>query len=289
MKSILDSVLDPLKDDWNPIQLALLLSKLEYEELDVKEELARFTALVDEVRKDYPATGTLKQQLAHTVESFSERLQFQGDKTNYYNIKNSFMNDCLVRRKGIPITLSLVFMGLCRELGLKAVGISFPGHFLVRVIPSLGHFDRANKENLDDWRHQSFVDCFDGGKLMTVQDCERRLFEWTRGVVPFGPDVLRVAHPRDILSRMLRNLRAIFMEKEDLARPYWVLTALIELCPQDRVEAFRDRGILNGRTGRFSAAAADFRVFLGLCTDPQKRSHVEQMLRFFENQTELPN
>lgn len=291
MKAILDSVRDPLTDDWDPVHLSLLLAKLEYEDLDVEAEMATFRQLVEQSKKHFKREQlSFKDQLTHVIACFKGELGFQGDKTNYYNIKNSFMNDVLVRRKGIPITLSLVFMGLCRGLGLKAVGISFPGHFLVRVIPSLGHFERAsNKETMEDWKTQGFIDCFDGGQLMTVQDCERRLFEWTRGVVPFGPDVLKVAHPVEILSRILRNLRAIFMEKEDLARLYWVLTSLIELCPADKVEAFKDRGILMARTGRFGAAVEDLRIFLSLSQDPQKRAHVEQMLRFFENQVELPN
>jgi regulator of sirC expression with transglutaminase-like and TPR domain len=291
MKAILDSVKDPLTDDWDPILLSLLWAKLEYEDLNIEKEMETFNQLVATAKKNFRQDSlNFKDQLSYVISSFKNDFGFQGDKTNYYNIKNSFMNDVLVRRKGIPITLSLVFMGICRSLGLKAVGISFPGHFLVRVIPSLGHFDRASaKETMADWKTQSFIDCFDGGQLMTVQDCEKRLFEWTRGVVPFGPEVLKVAHPGEILSRMLRNLRAIFMEKEDLARLYWVLTSLIELCPADRLESYKDRGILMGRTGRFSAACDDFRLFLASSEDPQKRAHVEQMLRFFENQTELPN
>jgi regulator of sirC expression with transglutaminase-like and TPR domain len=108
-------------------------------------------------------------------------------------------------------------------------------------------------------------------------------------VVPFGPDVLKVAHPVEMLSRMLRNLRAIFMEKEDLARLYWVLTALIDICPGDRAEAYKDRGILYGRMGRFKHATDDFRKYLEVITDPAKRSQVEGMLRFFENRTEFTN
>jgi len=291
MKAILEKVKDPLSDDWDPIRLSLLLAKLEYEDLNIEREMDSFHLLCADAKKNMKSEIlSFKDQLTRVIEIFRTQLGFQGDKTNYYNIKNSLMNDVLVRRKGIPITLSLVFMGLCREMGMKAVGISFPGHFLVRVVPSLGHFEKASsKESQADWRTQSFIDCFDAGQLMTVQDCEKRLFEWTRGVVPFGPDVLKVAHPGEILSRMLRNLRAIFMEKEDLARLYWVLTSLIELCPGDKIEAHKERGILMGRTGRFSRAAEDLRIFLSLSQDPQKRAHVEQMLRFFENQVELPN
>jgi regulator of sirC expression with transglutaminase-like and TPR domain len=202
------------------------------------------------------------------------------------------LSDVFVRRKGIPLSLSLVFIGLCRSVGLKAVGIGFPGHFLVRIIPEhelVKTRAAAGKENAQDWKEQHFVDCFEGGSFLTVQDCEKRLSDWTRGVLPFGPDALKVAHPQEILSRMLRNLRAIFTEKEDYARLYWVLTALIELCPLERTEALKDRGFLLARMSRFNQATQDLKAYMQVCSDPAKLSHVEKMIRFFSDQSDLMN
>ena len=211
IKEILARVKDPMRDDWDPILLSLLISKLEYEDLDIAAQMQNFSTLVNEVEQGLPKNSNLKDQTAHVISVFAGALQFEGDKTNYYNIKNAFMSDVLVRRKGIPISLCLTFMGLCRGVGLRSVGISFPGHFLVRMVPVLDRKDPSNNfEEAEDWKQQWFVDCFDRGALMSVQDCERRLNEWTRGAVPFGPEALKVAHPTEIVSRMLRNLRAIF-------------------------------------------------------------------------------
>lgn len=290
LKKLLDAVKDPVLDDWDPMLMGLLISKLEYEDLDVGRALESFSHMVSEVQRDLPKQGNLREQTSHVVRIFSEVLGFEGDKNNYYNIKNSFLNDVILRRKGIPISLSLVFMALCRGVGLRAIGISFPGHFLVRMVPTGGHFDVASsRERVEDWKTQWFVDCFDKGHFMTVQDCESRLVEWTRGVIPFGPEVLAVAHPAEILSRMLRNLRAIFSEKEDLPRLYWVLTALIELCPADSTEAYRDRGFLYARMSRFQAALADLRHYLTLAKDPEKTQHVERIIRMFETQSDEMN
>ena len=133
------------------------------------------------------------------------------------------------------------------------------------------------------------MDPFDGGTFLSVEDCEKRLFEWTRGAVPFGPEVLRVAHPRDMVSRILRNLRAILSEKEDLARLYWVLTALIRLCPQDRMEALRERGVLLARTARFQLAIADLKEYLSLSPDLEKRQRVEALILHFQGAKDQTN
>lgn len=290
LRSLLHGVSDPLSDDWDPIRLGLLLSSLEYENLDIVAQQKTFDAMVAVAKAEMPYQGSFRTQAEHVSRIFSQTLGFQGDTSNYYNIKNSFLNDVLLRRKGIPISLSLVYMGLARALGLKAVGISFPGHFLVRIIASEGHFDAlSGREGVEDWREQWFVDVFDSCRFLTVDDCEKRLMEWTRGVVPFGPEALRVAHPVEITSRMLRNLRAIFMEKEDLARLYWVLSALIELCPLEALEARRDRGLLSGRMGRYQPAREDLRAYLSNAPAGDRKLQVERLLAFFELQKDFPN
>ncbi len=290
MREILDGVRDVLVDDWDPLELGLLFSKLEYEDLNVSEHLSKYQDLAKELSLKCSPNEKLRLQTENALKAFHETLGFSGDKANYYNIKNSFLNDVYLRRKGIPISLSLVFMGLCRLNRLKAVGISFPGHFLVRMVPTEGYFEASGgREVAEDWRARWYVDCFDAS-ILNVRDCEERLTQWTRGAIPFGPDVLKLAHPVDILSRMLRNLRAILMEKEDLPRLYWVLTALIELCPSDRVEGFRERGLLLGRMGSFKAACADFREYLSIANeDVEKMNHVRKLLGLFENQSEFAN
>ena len=293
LRDLLSKVEDPLSDDWDPIEVSLLLAKLEYEDLDLEAQRRLFAEMAETVKKSVPERASLKEQAENVIKVFAETLGFQGDKTNYYNIKNSFVNDVFMRRRGIPISLSMVFMGLCRAVGLRAVGIGFPGHFLVRMVPfSAARFPSlvsASREQADDWTSHWFIDCFDGGKVLTVADCEQRLKEWTRGVVTFGPEVLKVAHPREIVSRTLRNLRAIFAEKEDLARLSWVLTALIELCPDERTESLKERGVLMYRIGRIGDAVRDLGEYVRVCGSPEKVAPIENLLRLIENQAELVN
>lgn len=287
LRKLIESVRDPQADDWDPIELGLLIAKLEYTDLDLDAQRAVFADMGEKARvalRDPALIQDLRTRTKSLVKVFAEDLGFAGDKANYYNIRNSFMNDVFLRRKGIPISLSLVFMGLARAAGMKAVGIGFPGHFLVRMVPPA-----ATPYDSSDWRDQWFVDPFDGGAILSIEDCEKRLKEWTRGVIPFGPDALKVVGPAEIASRVLRNLRAIFAEKEDLPRLYWVLTTLIEVSPPDRVDAHRDRGFLLARMGRYQGAASDLRKFLVMSQDAAKKAHVEGMLRFIESQREMPN
>jgi regulator of sirC expression with transglutaminase-like and TPR domain len=280
---LLERVRDPQNDDWDPILLGLLLAKLEYEELDVDLEHRRYMHLADQIKTQLPQKVRLREKTTAFIRMFSQEMGFQGDTTNYYNPKNSFLNDVYLRRKGIPISLSLVFMGLARLAGLKTVGISFPGHFLVKMLPN------SDDEEFFDNNNQLFIDSFEGGRILSVDDCKQRLEEWTRGLVPFGPEVLRVAHPRDILSRMLRNLRAIYAEKEDLPRLYWVLSALVEICPTEKGESLKERGFLMARMGRYTQAIEDLRAYLQMTSDPRKYEQVEKILRAFELQKETVN
>lgn len=290
IEGILSSVTDPMLDDWDPIRLGLLLSKFEYEQIDVDQEISNFEKVADEFCLEFSPHSTLRTKTETLIRIFSGDLGFVGDRSNYYNLKNSFLYDVLLRRKGIPITLALVFMGLARKLHLKAVGISFPGHFMVKMVPAPGYLQIQNSmETADDWRAAWYIDCFDGGKILSTEDCERRLYEWTRGVVPFGPEALEVAHPRDIVSRVLRNLKAIVAEKEDWARLYWILSALIGLSEKDRSDAYSERGFLFARIGRFKKAAEDLREYLKSAKDSNKIAHIEQMLRYFEVQKEITN
>jgi len=281
--AILSKVKSPTLDDWDPLRLGLLLAKLEYEDLDVDAQMKAFYEQVDPLLVACPQTDQIWEKVAFVSRIFNEDLGFKGDTNNYYNIKNSFLNDVLLRRKGIPITLSLVYMSLCRKVGLKAIGIAFPGHFLVRIISP------DEEGSAISWRQQRFVDAFDSAKVLNVDDCEKRLEEWTRGVLVFGPEALKVAHPQEITSRMLRNLKAIFQEKEDLPRLYWVLTGLIELCPSEGIESLKERGLLMGRMGRYANAAADLKAYMSSCQDAQRVAHAERLLRFFESQREFTN
>jgi len=264
--------------DWCPVELGLLIAQLEYPKLNIKKEKQKFLELFDEARKEFPKELAFADQVKWVGEYFSQDLGFQGDKKNYYNVRNSFLNDVYIRRKGIPVSLTLILMGLFRRLELPAYGVAFPGHFLLMV------------QDTEKDGTSYFLDSFDQAKILSIEDCQDKLDAWTKGMIPFHESLLELSHPREIVSRVLRNLRAVYQEKEDLPRLYWVLTALYELSPVERLEALKERAFLHARMGRFGAAVQDLKLFLTKKKLSRKNlEHLEKMLRYFELQKDVTN
>src|SRR5687768_9277252 len=104
LRALVESVKDPLVDDWDPLRLGLLIAKLEYPELDLAHQERIFAQMVTEVTPEVPRVASLREQTKGLIHAYANKLGFQGDKQNYYNIKNSFVNDVMLRRKGIPIS-----------------------------------------------------------------------------------------------------------------------------------------------------------------------------------------
>ncbi|HKA14831.1 MAG TPA: transglutaminase-like domain-containing protein [Myxococcota bacterium] len=170
--------------------------------------------------------------------------------SEYYDPRNSYLNEVLARRCGIPITLALVYMGVARRAGIDARGISFPGHFLVRC---------AGREG-------QIVDAFHG-RTITLGDCEARLATALGPGIELRPEVhLRDASAREILVRMLTNLQRIFGSRGDSERLLACCDRILLLTPTDPV-ALRDRAVMYQRLGWFAAAIADLEAALERASD----------------------
>ncbi|MCA9647416.1 MAG: tetratricopeptide repeat protein [Polyangiaceae bacterium] len=188
----------------------------------------------------------LSDQAEALALELSERYGLSGNKADYYDPDNSFIDQVLERRVGIPISLSLVYVEVAQRAGFRASGIGFPGHFLVR---------------LDGEAEHLILDPFAGGRVLDQRDLEARLDQvgWPRKVLQQGlldPSPLRL-----ILARMLTNLRSIYLKRGELPRLLVVLDRLVALIPASK-EALRDRGILNAELGAPEAARADLNEYL---------------------------
>jgi regulator of sirC expression with transglutaminase-like and TPR domain len=170
---------------------------------------------------------------------------------DYYDARNSLLPDVLRTRRGIPITLALLYIELASQVGLEAAGISFPGHFLVKL-----HMPRG----------EVVIDPFTGHSLSRDELDERLLpYRRQRGLTgdfeaPLGL-FLQAAPPRDVIARLLRNLKEIHRTGEDWARLLPVLERLVVLLPEVWEER-RDRGLARAELGLFDGAAADLRCYL---------------------------
>jgi len=188
-----------------------------------------------------------------------ERLR--GNADDFYDPRNSLLNEVLDRRLGIPITLAVVCMEVGRRAGVLLQGVGFPGHFLLR----LAHHP------------QILLDPFDGGRLLTVRDCEEMLERMTRRKEDFDPRLLRPSGPRQILQRILNNLRGIYLQRGDLERTVAVLDRLLLLDPDDPAP-LRDRGLLHVRWGDPEQGIGDLESYLAAEADIEDGEEVTELL-----------
>jgi regulator of sirC expression with transglutaminase-like and TPR domain len=186
---------------------------------------------------------------------------FRGNEDHYYDPRNSFLNEVLDRRLGIPITLSVLFLAVARRLGLRAEGVALPGHFLVRA-------DAAGRE--------LFVDPYRRGAVLTAEDCAQLWRGQGQGRTAFDARWLEPAAPRQILARMLHNLKRIYGETGDDVRALWVVDRLLLLSPGDPEER-RDRGLLAARLGGTGAAIADLEAYLAASRDADDAADIRKL------------
>jgi regulator of sirC expression with transglutaminase-like and TPR domain len=246
-------------------EAALWIAAEEYPELDVARQLAK----LDELAVAAGSRMTRARSALERVERLNEFLYreagFTGNREDYYDARNSFLNDVLERRTGIPITLAIVWMGVAERLGLPARGVGFPGHFLVRA---------GGAEEI-------LVDPF-AGSVLTRADCEARLRAAAGADVPLEPSLLEPTPPRQIVARVLRNLKQIWLAREDWQRALDCTERILLLNPDAPLE-LRDRGLIFARLECFAAAEADLRRFLALAPEDSGaeavRAHLVELAR----------
>ncbi|MEZ0312230.1 MAG: SirB1 family protein [Myxococcota bacterium] len=191
-----------------------------------------------------------------------------GNKNSYYDPKNSFLHEVLARKKGIPISLAVIYITVGRAAGLDLVGVAFPAHFLIGVYS--GGIDRSR---LPDW----FVDPFEPMRLMSVEDC-RTLFKSLGGTdAAFRAEHLATATHRQILARMLTNLKMIYARTGETEKSIAAIDRILLLNPNARAE-FRDRGALHMQLDLYSLALDDFTRYLAEEPAPEERATIEQAI-----------
>lgn len=225
---------------------ALLMARVEYPELDVNHYLGRLDALAASVAREVALETDPRRRVALLSRFLFVTEGFRGNAEQYYDPRNSFLNDVLDRKLGIPITLSTVYIEVARRLRLPVVGVGFPGHFLAKYVLPEGEI---------------LIDPFHGGGVLSEADCRRRLREMTDGSIPFRPEHLRAATKRQILVRMLINLKQIYLRARNLPKALRVLDLLVAASPDDAA-GVRDRALLLAQAGRLAAAARDLEHYL---------------------------
>ena len=238
------------------LEAAVSLAQDEYPELDVQEVLGDVDQLLARLKRRLPGDAPELQRLRALNQFFFRDLGFGGNINDYYDPDNSYLNTVLRTRRGIPITLAVLWLELAVGLGLNARGVAFPGHFMVKV-------------NLP--KGQVVIDPFNGQSLSREELTER--LEPFRQRSPISEEFevpmglyLQSAPPRDIIGRMLRNLQEIHKTQEDWPRLIAVQDRLIVLQPDAWTE-YRDRGLAWAAQGDVAYAVADLEMYLAHADD----------------------
>jgi regulator of sirC expression with transglutaminase-like and TPR domain len=227
---------------------ALAIATQEYPELEIDDCLSQLDSLgqavelrIDDEKNPYRIIAALNTVL------FKE-LGFQGNRSEYYDPKNSFLNDVITRKKGIPISLSVIYMEVARRVGLSLAGVGFPGHFLVKY---------------EDGDVEILIDVFNEGEIRSREDLDRMLQQIYRGQVYYQAGFVAALGKRDILRRMLNNLKWIYLERGEPLKTLSVLDQLLILDPGSASE-MRDRGLLYITLESYPQALEDLESYLRL-------------------------
>jgi regulator of sirC expression with transglutaminase-like and TPR domain len=225
-------------------RLALLIAGLEYPYLDTDAYLQRLDEIASRVR--LPESASPGDVIGALNQCLFEELGFRGNTDNYYDPLNSFLNDVLERRTGIPITLSVLYIEVARRRGFDFYGVGLPGHFVVRGPGMMG----------------PLVDPFHAGQVLADK---------------FDLEITRPVGNRYIVTRMLANLRLVYHNARLPKKELPVIDVLLELYPRS-AEDYRYRGALHHAAGNYSRAIADFERYLQLAADASDADEIRQQV-----------
>jgi regulator of sirC expression with transglutaminase-like and TPR domain len=246
---------------------ALVMALEEYPDLDIQEYLRKMDTFA--ARADV-LIGVDRAPI-NIIKGINEVLFVQeglrGNSEDYYDPRNSYLNEVLDRRLGNPIALSVIYMEVAKRIDFPIKGIGFPGHFLVK--------HAANDRDI-------IIDAFDLGRILTLNDCQELLDKIHKGSVEMHVSLLQPMEKRTILTRMLYNLKGIYTQKEQYFKALSVIDNILMLNPWTPSE-LRDRGLLYMQTSLFAKALADLESYLTRAVAPEDSSYMQSHIKMLRS------
>jgi regulator of sirC expression with transglutaminase-like and TPR domain len=247
----------------NLAKAALDIAQEEYPDLDLEEYLNALDTMAAEVQERLPAERYPMRTIQTINRYLYDDLGFIGNTDDYYDPRNSFLNDVIDRRTGIPLTLALVYLEIARRIDFPMVGVGMPGHFLIRP-----EFEDVG----------IFVDAFNRGEILFEQDCKERLAQIYQQPVELQGNFIAPVSSRRFLTRMLTNLKIIYMNRQDLPKALSTVERILLLFPDAPVE-LRDRGLLYYQLGRWAEASQDLNIYLAMLPNAEDALLIRQLLK----------
>ena len=230
------------------LEATLEIAAEEHESMDVMAQVARIETIGAEAKRRLAGLTNPFARLEALRGLLFDEIGFRGNVDNYDDPRNSYLDDVLERKMGIPLTLSIVTIEVARRAGLDACGVGLPGHFIVRI---------------EEQGRGLLIDPFHGGHIITIEDCRELVVRTTGRASLFRKDSLDAATPRAMLTRLLLNLKRIHLAQGDYIKALAVVERLLVIAPGDAKE-IRDRGLLLAHLGQSGAAVQDLESYLAL-------------------------
>jgi len=245
-RQLFDSEINQSDEKIDLAKAALYLALEDDRKFDPDEYLNALDTMANEVQETLPGTLYPLRIIKSINNYLYNDLGFSGNTIDYYDPRNSFLNQVMERRTGIPITLSLVYLEIAKRINFPMVGIGMPGHFLIRP-----NFEEAG----------IYVDAFNQGEILFPQDCQERLAKIYGQSVELQPQFLATVSNKQFLARMLTNLKAIYLNRNEGLRAIAAIDRILLLFPNAVMEK-RDRGILYYQLNLWAEARQDLETYL---------------------------
>jgi len=240
---------------------ALTIARTEYPELNIESYVQRVDELAFQAEARVTEIGDASETISAINYVLFEQAGLQGNRDDYYDPRNSFLNDVLDRCLGIPITLALIYMEVGRRLGFPLFGVGMPGHFLLK------NYDIDGSETL--------IDCFNGGDILSAQDCQRRLDEIYSGQMTLRPEFLFAVSRRQMLTRILNNLKTVYMTARNFKKVLPLVDLVLVIYPRSP-EDVKQRALLRYSLGQAKAAAEDLEEYLKMSPEASDSDEIRQ-------------
>lgn len=224
----------------------LYFAKAEYYDLDPQIYLATLDTIAESIADRLPDSRYPLKVIQTINRHLFETLEFRGNIQNYYDPDNSFLHRVLDRKLGIPISLSVVYLAIAQRLDFPMSGIGMPGHFLIRP-----EFEGVG----------IFVDPFNRGEILFEEDCQKRLDETYQQQVKLDSRWLASVSDKQILVRMLDNLKFIYLHRREIDKALSTMSAILKINPE-KIAEIRDRGLLFYQLNRWDEATLDLEYYL---------------------------
>jgi len=253
------------------VRACLCISEDEYPGISRDAYIGKLQGIVQDARGRLEGNEGISERLSVLNDVIFNEYGFQGDSENYYSPENSYLNRVIDMRKGIPLTLSIIYMHVGRNMGLPLTGISFPSHFLVE---------------LSSPDSDMIIDPFNAGRTVSKGELTlilRKIFRNTE--VSLDPFITASGN-RQIILRLLMNLKSSYMRNQDFRRAVRALDWILLMEP-DMPEAFRERGVLSRKLGNLLYAKHDIKRYLQLSASEEERKEAQRLLDEIENELSM--